>query len=187
MGTICHWTAKSSRRAFLQLEARRDGNSHSAAGAQMLNLLQLFFSDIEKCLLRHVYGPASGLFSRRFHVLERNVYLFIAGDYSLCLVLACRLCFRGAGAGGVHRVSLPKCQKDVVGAPESKVLYLWVAVTVEALSLHTARFTATFWKAVEEKERLPAQDSRGTQAIPSLLTQYLTGDKWLNCTQIPQP
>lgn len=73
----CHWTAESNSRAFLQLQARRDGNCHLAAGAQMLNLLQLFFSDIEKCLFRHVYGPAYGLFSRRFHVLERNVYFVV--------------------------------------------------------------------------------------------------------------
>lgn len=72
-----------------------------------------------------------------------------------------------------------------MGTPKSKVLIVWVALTVGALSLDATRFTAKFWKALEE--RVPAKESWGTQAIPSLLTQYLTGDKWLNCTQTPQP
>lgn len=32
-----------------------------------------------------------------------------------------------------------------------KGAYLWVSLTAEALSLDTARFTTTFWKALEKE------------------------------------
>lgn len=69
-----HWTPHSNGRTFLQPEAKGDGSYISAA--LMLNLLELFFSNMKMCLLRHVYGPAYELFWRRFHVLEKNT-LFV--------------------------------------------------------------------------------------------------------------
>lgn len=63
--------------------------------------------------------------------------------------------------------------------------YPWLARTAAALALDTARFTAAFWSAAGRES--PSLALQGTQALPGLLTQYLTGGKWLNCSQIPQP
>lgn len=91
---ICHWTTESNARAFRQPEVRGDGNYCSAAGTQMLNLLELFFSNMEMCLLRHVYGPEYGLFLRSLHVLERNVYVvWWGGLYSSCFIVLSFCCY----------------------------------------------------------------------------------------------
>lgn len=60
---------------LLQPETRGDRSCPSAA--LRLTLLELVFCNMEMHLLRHVCGPAYGLFWRRSHVLERNGYFVV--------------------------------------------------------------------------------------------------------------